>query len=222
MAEKVCEALHKLLNDADLVNRYHYDDDFDRIPKHGVYFIFERGEFAHGSMDRIVRIGTHTGINNLRKRIKEHYITENKDRSIFRKNVGRAIINQTGDDQLLADWNINITKRVNKEQYPRLINNPDIQAVENQVSDYIINNTSFAVIPLMYYLSVWEQKLIATVSLCKECKGSDRWLGELTPIKKIRDSGLWLVQHVFDKSNVLQEDELEYIRSIIIKYNESQ
>ncbi|GAG98657.1 unnamed protein product, partial [marine sediment metagenome] len=56
------------------------------IPKNGIYILFEKGECAH-STDRIVRIGTHTGKNKLRSRLKEH-LNENKDRSIFRKNIG--------------------------------------------------------------------------------------------------------------------------------------
>ena len=41
-------------------------------------------------MDRIVRIGTHTGENQLRSRLMQHFVKENKNRSIFRKNIGRC------------------------------------------------------------------------------------------------------------------------------------
>ena len=54
----------------------------ENIPNNGVYILFERDEKAHGG-DRIVRIGTHTGDSNLYNRLKEHFINENKDRSIF-------------------------------------------------------------------------------------------------------------------------------------------
>ena len=51
-------------------------------------------------VDRIVRIGTHRGDNNLYNRLKEHFINENKDRSIFRKNIGRALLNKNQDSYL--------------------------------------------------------------------------------------------------------------------------
>jgi len=69
----------------------------DQIPLNGIYILFEKGELAHNT-DRIVRIGTHTGINQLRSRLKQHFIVENKDRSIFRKNIGRALLNKNHDD----------------------------------------------------------------------------------------------------------------------------
>jgi hypothetical protein len=41
-----------------------------------------------------------------------------------------------------------------------------------------------------------ESSLIGTLSHCKLCKPSANWLGNYSPIKKIRESGLWLVQHL--------------------------
>jgi len=67
---------------------------------------------AH-STDRIVRIGTHTGNNKLWFRLKEHLI-ENKDRSIFRKNIGRALLNKD-NDCFIEHWNKkNLTKKIKK------------------------------------------------------------------------------------------------------------
>jgi hypothetical protein len=45
-------------------------------------------------MNRIVRVGTHTSPNRLKIRLKDHFWHENKDGSIFRKNIGKAILNQ--------------------------------------------------------------------------------------------------------------------------------
>ena len=42
-----------------------------KVPPNGVYVLFEMGEEGHGG-ERIVRIGTHTGQNNLAPRIREH------------------------------------------------------------------------------------------------------------------------------------------------------
>ena len=62
------------------------------IPENGIYIIFEKGE-KYGNLDRIVRVGTHTGNNQLRSRLNQHFLKENKNRSIFRKNIGRCFLN---------------------------------------------------------------------------------------------------------------------------------
>ena len=46
-----------------------------------------------------------------------------------------------------------------------------------------------------------ESHLIGTIARCKLCGPSENWLGKHSPKKKIRTSGLWLVQH-------LREDEI--------------
>ena len=79
----------------------------------GIKLLFEKGETAHG-MDRIVRIGTHTGKNQLRSRLKQHFIKEDKDRSIFRKNIGRSLLNRD-KDPFLEQWEIDLTSRKQKK-----------------------------------------------------------------------------------------------------------
>ena len=41
-----------------------------------------------------------------------------------------------------------------------------------------------------------ERALIGTCAGCDSCEPSSRWLGLHSPKPKIRDSGLWLVQHL--------------------------
>ncbi len=77
---KVCEQLHRLFNS---LPRQRFPFDTRQIPDNGIYIMFEDGESAHG-VDRIVRVGTHTGANQLPSRLKQHFGQENKDRSIFR------------------------------------------------------------------------------------------------------------------------------------------
>jgi hypothetical protein len=79
-----CEELHKIFN---TLKRFSFPFDDTNIPLNGIYILFQKEEMAHGA-DRIVRIGTHTGKNQLHSRLKQHFINENKDRSIFRKNIG--------------------------------------------------------------------------------------------------------------------------------------
>jgi hypothetical protein len=45
-----------------------------------------------------------------------------------------------------------------------------------------------------------ESNLIGTLSHCQICKPSKNWLGQHSPVDKIRDSGLWLYQHLNDES----------------------
>ena len=114
-----------------------------KIPTNGIYILFENGEKAH-SGDRIVSAGTHTGVNQLRSRLQQHFIKENKDRSIFRKNIGRAILNRSGDP-FLEQWNWDLTTRKAKERYAHLVDHNKIKEVEKQVSSNIQNHFSCVV-----------------------------------------------------------------------------
>ncbi len=98
---RICQQLHQLIN---LQPIFRFPFDTNNIPRNGIYILFEVGEIGHGT-NRIVRIGTHTGVDQLRSRLKQHFIQENKDRSIFRKNIGRAILNQN-HDPFLKLWDI--------------------------------------------------------------------------------------------------------------------
>lgn len=88
---KNCHTLHQWFNG---MKKFSFPFDKQEIPQNGIYILFEKGEFAH-SANRIVRIGTHTGENQLRSRLIQHFLKENKDRSIFRKNIGRALLNKS-------------------------------------------------------------------------------------------------------------------------------
>lgn len=41
-----------------------------------------------------------------------------------------------------------------------------------------------------------ESLLIKTISACVDFKPSENWLGKFSPITKIRESGLWLVNEL--------------------------
>ncbi len=196
---------------SDLSNQYHKS----QTPINGIYIMFEESELAHNG-DRIVRIGTHTGKNNLQKRIREHFEVNNKDRSIFRKNIGRAIISERGDKYLLEKWNIDMTTRAAKELYPYLINSDEIHEIEMLVTKYIRENISFAILPLPSNECLeFEKKLIATVSLCADCTASENWLGRNSPSQRIRNSSLWLVQHLFKRENIITKEDFERLRNLI-------
>jgi len=189
-----CAEVHKLTNN---LERHSFPFEKSKIPFKGIYVLFEKGEKAHG-YDRIVRIGTHTGNNQLFLRLQQHFLKENKDRSIFRKNIGRALLNKQ-NDPFLKFWEIDLTTRKAKDKYSNLIDFAYQQIIEKQVTAYIRDNfslTVFEVTSKQKRIEV-ESKLISTVSWCDECKPSDNWLGNSSPKEKIVRSGLWLVNELY-------------------------
>lgn len=62
--------------------KYSFPFNEKEIPNNGIYILFEKGETGHLT-NRIVKIGSHTGVNQLPARLNQHFIKENKDRSIF-------------------------------------------------------------------------------------------------------------------------------------------
>jgi len=189
----VCEALHAWANSLPV---FRFPFDVSRIPLNGIYILFEQGEVAHGT-NRIVRVGTHTGSNQLPSRLRQHFLIENKDRSIFRKNIGRALLNRD-KDPFLPLWELDRTSRKMRDQHVGI----DLvrqHMIETAVSDYIRNHFSFVVVRFdekANRLSI-ESKLISTVSLDDGCSPSAQWLGLSSPKKKIRESGLWLVNELY-------------------------
>jgi len=198
---EICQQLHDLCNS---LPRHRFPCDELAIPRNGIYVLFEKGEHAHGA-DRIVRVGTHRGENQLRSRLKQHFVNENKDRSIFRKNIGRAMLQRAGDT-FLEQWNWDLTARKAKERYLPLLDKEKQRQIEKKVTEYIRQNFSFVVFGIdnKEERLEWERKIISTVSWCKECGPSSNWLGSYSPKQKIRESGLWLV-------NGLYKDELSWV-----------
>ena len=188
-----CDLIHSFANS---LPRFEYPFDESKLPENGGYFFFEKGETYKG-MDRIVRIGTHTGDGNLPSRLVQHLNKENKDRSIFRKNNGRALLNKA-NDSFLEQWNLDLTTKAAKEKYAASINYEKLLDTEKRVSDYMRQKLSFSVFEVATKenrLSM-ESLLIKTISVCEDFKASDNWLGNSSPISKIRDSGLWLVNEL--------------------------
>ncbi len=163
---------------------------------HGIYVLFEDGELAHG-VARIVRIGTHTGDNQLPSRIAEHFVKENKDRSIFRKNIGRALLNKDGDP-FLDQWEIDLTTREARTMHGQHIDKDKLRQTEKRVSDYMQHKIRFLCFEIESKddRQLWESRFAATVAQCAECRPSPTWLGRHSPKAKIRESGLWQEQHI--------------------------
>ena len=182
----LCGEMHQLCN---RLERFSFPFEDNKIPINGIYILFEVGEQGH-EQDRIVRIGTHTGDKQLRPRLKQHFLNENKDRSIFRKNIGRALLNKN-DDPFLKYWELDLTTRKAKDKYQSIIDFNKQNEIEKQVSSYIQNNLSFVIFQVNDKSErlALESKIISTVSLCNKCTPSVKWLGLSSPKSKICESG---------------------------------
>jgi len=200
--------LHEIFNSS---NRFYFpfDKDLKKIPLNGIYVLFENGEkFKH--LDRIVRIGTHTGQDQLRSRLLQHFVKENKNRSIFRKNIGRAILNRDRNPYLTI-WELDTTSRIEKDKNGHLIDKLLEIELEKQISKYIQDNLSFTVfeVPDKNKRLFWESRLISTLALSNEINISNNWLGKFSPKDKICKYGLWQVNELFN--NPLDLSELEIL-----------
>ena len=204
-----CTHIHNL---TEKIKRHSIPFNESEIPQNGIYLLFEKGENGH-QQDRVVRVGTHTGDNQLRSRLKQHFLNKNKDRSIFRKNIGRALLNRD-NDPFLELWEIDLTTRKAKEKYASSIDFTKQQDIEGQVSRYIQDNFTFIAFEVQSKedrLEI-ESKLISTISFCNDCKSSGSWLGNSSPKAKIVKSGLWLVNELyktpFDTSDITNLSKL--------------
>ncbi len=207
---KECEWLHNQLSNLPL---FGHPIDLSKMPKNGIYFFYENGENCNHTAEkkRIVRIGTHKD-GNFSSRISEHYWSCDKkldfssgqskisDRSIFRKNIGRAILNKAGDSYLNV-WNEDFTTKKNREEKNYMRDLLKEVAIEGKITEYIRNNMKFRFILFpgekeRMGSGGMESRLIGTVAKCRDCNASKEWLGNWSPVSKIRESGLWLYQHL--------------------------
>jgi hypothetical protein len=202
---KNCDTIHQWFNG---MKKFTFPFDKQEIPENGIYILFEKNEFAH-STNRIVRIGTHTGQNQLRSRLFQHFLKENKDRSIFRKNIGRALLNKD-KDVFLKKWELDLTTRNAKDLHSDSVDFEKQKEIEKRVTKQIQDNFSFVVFQIdeKDKRLEFEAKIISTVSLCEDCKPSENWLGNFSPKEKIVKSGLWLVNELW-KIPLSDEDMIE-------------
>jgi hypothetical protein len=169
--------------------------DIERVANNGIYVLFENGEEGHCTQ-RIVRIGTHRGQNNLALRMREHLYAANKDRSIFRKHVGRCLLAKAGDT-FLSQWEIDLTTIASRKVNEGKVDKLRLREVEADVTRYMVENFSFAILCVATKEDrlVFEERLLSTIRHCSECGPSDHWLGSYHPTSAaIRNSGLWNVQ----------------------------
>lgn len=180
--------LHKIFNS---MQRLRWDEIKKINFKNGIYIIFEDGETYHG-MDRIVRVGTHNSDGRLCTRLKEHFISKHKDGSIFRKNVGKAILNKE-QSPYLKIWDKNSSNR--KLMTGVVGYDPTLQrSIEIIVTEYMCKYFSFVCFPVESKARRLrlEEGVIATLNGSPDFFPSPDWLGNYSPESEISRSGMWL------------------------------
>jgi hypothetical protein len=123
-----------------------------------------------------------------------------KDRSIFRKNIVRAILKRDADPYLPL-WEIDFTTRASRASRSAERNVAKEREIEAQVTQHLRERFSFRWIAVdgearRMGREGLEASLIGTLSECDECLPSSGWLGRFSPKPKIAKHGLWLEQHL--------------------------
>ena len=225
----MCRWLHIQLEQLPIVR---FPFKVEQLPENGIYFFYEDGEYwGHGGFKpRIVRIGTHKD-GNFRSRIKEHYLLDEskmnfdsnkpapRERSIFRKHIGRTLLNKRRDDYLKI-WEIDFTSIKSRKEFGHLRDIQKEKEVESEITRVLRDNFSFRFIIVDDQLSRMgseglERSLIGTVAHCKLCKPTPNWLGGHSTKGQIKESGLWLVHHL--RAKEISESDKPTIRNAITK-----
>lgn len=178
--------------------------------RNGIYIMFEKGEGFLGQ-DRIVRLGTHRGQNRLCKRLGDHFIKEDADGSIFRKNIGRAYLN-IAKDPYLRIWEIDRRLSENARNNGHLLDQGIEAELEAKISAYLRNNISFVCFPVEEKEERLrlEEGIIATLNRFPAFGPGEKWLGLCSPVPDIAQSGLWNRHGL--KGQPLTDMELERVK----------
>ncbi len=232
IADHPCSWLHRSLRQIPIIK---YPFSLNELPRSGIYFFYEADENSiHGgdngiAYPRIVRVGTHRK-NNFRSRIAEHFLASDSklvfgksdpkpsDRSIFRKNIGRALLSKKKDEEYLKVWNIDFTNKEHREKYN---DKRDIEKeieLEKEITLTLRKKFSFKVLSFEIEekrigKKGMESRLIGTIASCEMCRPSVKWLGNFSPVGKISNGKLWLTQHV--SSTPLLEEDREEIEKLL-------
>lgn len=208
-----CARLHSLISKLPLLQ---FSDSLDAITGGwGLYFFSERTGLdwersGHGDASSgITRIGISSTTSS---RIEHHFdgaipLAEisvetfcPKDRSIFRKHIGRALLNSPGHPHgaYLSVWDVDLTTKKARESQ-RSSRRIDVErAIEGEVSDILKSRFSFRSfkVPNGDVARQIESACVGIVSACPACRRSVGWLGRHHPRPGIANGKLWNVQGV--------------------------
>lgn len=189
--DSMCVRLHRLFNG---MPRYKWDTISNIGFDNGIYVLFEADEKYNG-MDRIVRVGTHRSDGRLRRRLKDHFVSENKDGSIFRKNIGKAILNKNKNSYLDV-WSVDTSKPENIARLGDRYDPAFQKKVEETVTKYMREHFTFACFPVATEQDRlrFEEGIIAVLNDAAGFVASAEWRGRYSTEHEIVRSGLWLKQ----------------------------
>ncbi len=122
-------------------------------------------------------------------------------------------------DPFLEQWDTDLTTRKARRQHRGTIDLEKQQQVERWVTGFIRRSFRFVVIGVRDSEArrEWESRIISTVSRCRVCGPSPGWLGLHSPKDKIRESGLWQEQRLYDEPLSMAEfdEQREMIRGAL-------
>lgn len=225
-----CRWFHKRLERLPLLRYRKRLFSDGRLPEDGIYFFYQKGEiWGHGSRHRrIVRIGTHRD-GNFSSRMADHFLSseskmrfdKNKPppngRSIFRKNIGRALLNRRGDSYLKV-WDLDFVSRRNRRRWGHRRDIAKEKRLEKEITKILRNDFRFRFILLdgqekRMGAKGLEHRLIGTMGTCPCCRPSPCWLGRSSSKEKIRNGKLWLEQGL-DSGGIAATDKRAVLRAI--------
>lgn len=203
--QTICDKLHSLFLS---LPRYNWET-ISNIPfTNGIYIVFEKGE-SYKDKERIVRVGTHTSDGRLKERLLDHFLKENKDGSIFRKNIGKAMLNKDGDSYLRS-WSIDTSKKENLS----FVDADKQRQIENRVSNYMRKAFSFVVFQVDSKEDRlrFEEGIISSLNYEPSFVATSFWNGHYSTENEICQSGMWLKQGL--NGQALNDDELSVIENL--------
>jgi len=190
-------------------------------PRQGIYFFFENGEFTHNSDElRVVRIGTHALKKNsgttLWDRLKGHKGTQkgkypgggNHRGSVFRLHVGNAIIKREGIKCESWGKGTSAGAEVRIKEHPLEIRVSKtigcMPFVWVKVDDEPGPNS------MRKYIERHSIGLLSNYMRPSINHPSSSWLGRYCTNEKVRNSGLWNVDHVDENYDPSFLDDLDH------------
>jgi hypothetical protein len=203
--QTICDKLHELFLS---LPRYNWETISNIKFTNGIYIVFEKGEVYKGK-ERIVRVGTHKSDGRLKERLRDHFLKENKDGSIFRKNIGKAMLNRDGDAYLQI-WSLDTSKIENQS----FVDWDKQKQIEKRVSEYMRRAFSIVVFQVdsKDERLRFEEGIISSLNYEPTFIASPKWNGHYSTEFEIRESGMWLKQGL--NGQVLTDDDFEVIENL--------
>jgi hypothetical protein len=195
-----CADLHQLLRTQ---QRNGFPPPFAELPLNGIYFIFERGQQTHDGVQRIVRVGSHRGWNNLVPRLWQHITPHG--RSSFRWDVGAAILaeRRPGFEHIPeAVWAVCDTvarKPPHRDQWVG-----PLDRFETQLSAFIAEQFTFSAIGTDNPKEALEleKACIGIVAGCDHCRAA-----AMPTLSPRMGRHLWNTQHISYRGPLLTEKQ---------------